>query len=95
MGVTYLLDTHVFLWLLGEPQRMPSDVLEDLASHSNRLLVSAASAMEVATKVRLGRLDQAGVVVDSWSARVADLRAEPAVDDGARPDGRVLAVGAP
>lgn len=57
MGVTYLLDTHVLLWLLSEPVRLPATVLGQLADASNGLLVSAASGLEIATKVRIGKLE--------------------------------------
>jgi len=74
--VTYLLDTHVFLWLLGAPSQVATDVRERLADPVNTLLVSAVSAMEVATKVRLGKLPSGRHLVSSWSDRVADLRAQ-------------------
>lgn len=76
MGVRFLLDTHVFLWLLGTPELVPAEVRKDLASPGNELLVSAVSAMEVATKVRLGKLETARHLVPTWSARVQDLRAQ-------------------
>lgn len=62
MGVRYLLDTRVLLWLCSSPERVPEEVLDDLADRRNTLLVSAASALEVATKVRLGKLDAPGLV---------------------------------
>lgn len=71
----YLLDTHVFLWLLGTPELVPDALRDDLAQPDNDLLVSAVSAMEVATKVRLGKLQPARHLVATWSARVQDLRA--------------------
>lgn len=51
-----LLDTHVFLWLLAEPERLGKqlDLLED---PSNQLLLSAASSWEIAIKAQIGRLD--------------------------------------
>lgn len=76
MGVKFLLDTHVFLWLLGTPELVPKDLRGELARRDNELLVSAVSAMEVATKVRLGKLDAASHLVATWSARVADLQAQ-------------------
>ncbi|MCF4121561.1 type II toxin-antitoxin system VapC family toxin [Antribacter sp. KLBMP9083] len=76
MGVTYLLDTHTLIWLLGAPHRVGADVRDELARGENRLLVSAVSAMEVATKVRLGKLDEAKFLVSTWEQRIADLRAE-------------------
>lgn len=70
----FLLDTHVLLWLFGDPTRVPESVRATLADPDNDLLVSAASAMEVATKTRIGKLD-AGPVVASWPARVASIGA--------------------
>lgn len=51
-----LLDTHVFLWLLAEPERL-GEHLGSLENTDNDLLVSAASSWEIAIKVQLGRLD--------------------------------------
>ncbi len=68
----YLLDTHVLLWLLGDPARVPEHVRHELADPAVTLLVSAASALEVATKQRLRKLD-VGDLVDFWSRRVAEI----------------------
>lgn len=75
MGVSYLLDTHVFLWLLGRPDNVPENARTVLADRQNQLLVSAVSALEVATKVRVGKLD-AAPVVSAWSARVGEAGAD-------------------
>jgi PIN domain nuclease of toxin-antitoxin system len=74
--VTYLLDTHVLLWLWGDPGRLASGFVAELARPTNRLLVSAVSAMEVATKTRLGRLELGRALVPTWPARVAEIAAE-------------------
>jgi PIN domain nuclease of toxin-antitoxin system len=75
VGMGYLLDTHVVLWLLAKPDLVPATVRDELAPGNVRLLVSAVSAMEVATKSRLGKLDGA-VLVATWGARMAELAAE-------------------
>lgn len=75
MGVTHLLDTHVLLWLIGDPGKLTDKVRSTLADRSNRLLVSAASAMEVATKTRIGKLSAPGLM-ESWSHRLADIGAD-------------------
>ncbi len=75
MGVTYLLDTHVLLWLIGDPGQLDEEQRGHLADRRNVLLVSAVSALEVATKVRLGELVAPGLV-DAWSRRIADIGAE-------------------
>jgi len=53
--VRLLLDTHVFLWLLAEPERLGSHI-HTLEDPGNQLLLSAASSWEIAIKVQLGRL---------------------------------------
>lgn len=71
--VRYLLDTHVLLWLLGSPARVSDHVRSVLADRTNDVLVSAVSALEVSTKVRLGKLPHGRPLVDSWSARVGEI----------------------
>jgi PIN domain nuclease of toxin-antitoxin system len=51
-----LLDTHVFLWWLVGDRRLSRRVRTLVADPSTVALVSAASAWEIATKVRIGRL---------------------------------------
>ncbi len=54
--MTYLLDTHVWLWLVAEPARIRPELLEELRDPGTRLLLSAASTWEIAIKWALGRL---------------------------------------
>lgn len=76
MGITHLLDTLVFLWLLTEPERVPDAVRASLDDPRNPLVVSAVSALEVATKVRLGKLVAPGLT-DAWNRQLANIGAEP------------------
>ncbi len=50
-----LLDTHVFLWLQTEPDRL-GEHLRLVEDRRNELLVSAASSWEIAIKYQLGKL---------------------------------------
>jgi PIN domain nuclease of toxin-antitoxin system len=75
VGVKHLLDTHVLLWLLSAPERISEPVRDALADRSNPLLVSAASALEIATKVRLGRLNAAELVT-TMGRRLEDIGAD-------------------
>lgn len=52
----FLLDTHVWLWLQTEPNRLPTDLLDELSTQDNDVFLSAASAWEIAIKHALGRL---------------------------------------
>jgi PIN domain nuclease of toxin-antitoxin system len=53
--VRLLLDTHIFLWLQTEPRRLGAH-LATVEDHRNELILSAASAWEIAIKYELGRL---------------------------------------
>lgn len=46
----YLLDTHIFLWLVISPERLSPAVQHTLESLANLVYVSAASVWEIAQK---------------------------------------------
>jgi PIN domain nuclease of toxin-antitoxin system len=54
-----LLDTHALLWWLEGSRRLSKRARAAIADESTEVLVSAASAWEIATKVRLGKLPSA------------------------------------
>lgn len=51
-----LLDTHALLWATLSPASLSRMASRIIADERNVILVSAASAWEIATKVRLGKL---------------------------------------
>lgn len=51
-----LLDTHVFLWAINEPNRLSPAAKTIIADADNTLFFSAASAWEIAIKTQLGKL---------------------------------------
>ena len=58
-----LLDTHAFIWWLDDDARLSARARRVLADGDNTVLLSSASAWEMATKVRLGKLrDRDGAV---------------------------------
>ena len=52
-----LLDTHLLLWALAEPDRLDATTKAVLEDASNEVLFSAASLWEIAIKAALGRFD--------------------------------------
>ena len=60
--VKVLLDTHVLLWAMVSPRLLSPKVAEMMDGEANAIYVSAASAWEIATKVRLGKLPGADFV---------------------------------
>jgi PIN domain nuclease of toxin-antitoxin system len=75
VGVSYLVDTHILIWLVGLGNRPSPDVETTLASAETTLFVSAVSSFEIATKVRRGKLDEARDLHDHWALRLRELRA--------------------
>lgn len=51
-----LLDTHALLWWLDGDRRLSAKARRAMASDANIIYVSAASAWEITTKARLGKL---------------------------------------
>lgn len=54
-----LLDTHALLWWLLDAPQLPAAPRDAIRQADTDVLVSAASAWEIATKHRLGKLPEA------------------------------------
>ena len=82
-----LLDTHAFLWWLTDSPRLSEPARQAIAAETNEVLVSAASAWEITTKHRLGRLPNAEAVARDVAGTIArqDFDELPiTVDDAAQ-----------
>jgi PIN domain nuclease of toxin-antitoxin system len=65
-----LLDTHTLLWWILDDRPLTRMARETIAETGNTMLVSAASAWEIAIKFRLGKLPSAGDLVSNFSSEV-------------------------
>jgi PIN domain nuclease of toxin-antitoxin system len=63
--VKLLLDTHAFLWWLGDDARLGPKARAAIASPENAVFVSAASAWEIAVKRAGGKLAAPGDIA-AW-----------------------------
>lgn len=82
-----LLDTHALLWWLAGSDRLSAVAHGAIADDANEILVSAASAWEIATKHRLGRLPGAAAVAEDVIGCLLDQGFQPlaiTVSDGER-----------
>ena len=61
-----LLDTHALLWWLDGDQRLSPTARSLIGDEKTVVLVSAASAWEIATKVRIGTLPGAVEVAEQF-----------------------------
>ncbi|MGE0120252.1 MAG: type II toxin-antitoxin system VapC family toxin [Dongiaceae bacterium] len=66
-----LLDTHAFLWWLDGDRRLPLRLRRLIGDDANAVYVSAATAWEIATKARLGKLPGATDVAADVGGAVA------------------------
>jgi len=55
--VRLLLDTHALIWALEDSESLSATAREVIVDLENQVLVSAASAIEIAIKVSLGKLE--------------------------------------
>lgn len=67
MGINYLLETHVLLWWFFDDPRLDILCREVIQNPNHRIFVSSASAWEIATKYRIGKLPEAKTIVDAYS----------------------------
>jgi PIN domain nuclease of toxin-antitoxin system len=65
-----LVDTHALIWAATETARLSARAVERIQDESVTLFVSAATAWEIATKVRAGRLPQAKELEENFVERV-------------------------
>ena len=66
-----LLDTHALIWWLAGDSALSMPARLAIADEANAVLVSAASAMEVATKFRIGKLPGAALLANDFERIVA------------------------
>ena len=82
-----LLDTHAFLWWVINDKRLSQAAGQAIADDDNDVLISAASAWEIATKHRKGKLPEAETLARDIAGAIADQDFEElavTVDDAAR-----------
>ncbi len=82
-----LLDTHAFIWWLAGSERLPQSARRAIVDEANEKLVSAASAWEITTKHRLGKLPSAEAVSLDVAGAIASQGFDElaiTVDDAAR-----------
>jgi PIN domain nuclease of toxin-antitoxin system len=69
--VRLLLDTHALIWWLAGDRHLPDVARDAIANEDNTVCVSAASAWEVTTKARLGKLPEALALAHDFARQIA------------------------
>ena len=60
-----LLDTHILLWWLADDPALPERVADAISGTDNSIIVSAATAWEIAIKKATGRLEAPDDLLDA------------------------------
>jgi PIN domain nuclease of toxin-antitoxin system len=70
-----LLDTHIFLWLNSEPEKVPPAAYDACCDPQNQLYLSHVSPWEIQIKQQLGKLELKAALPDliETQARENDL----------------------
>ena len=86
--MSFLLDTHIVLWWLSDDPLLPSAAREAIASADSEVLVSAATAWEIALKQAAGRLEAPADLLEAVEANdfeTLPITAAHAIAAGALP----------
>lgn len=65
-----LLDTHALIWAAQAPEKLPPVARDAIEDERNNVYVSAVSALEIATKYRLGKLDVSPTLAEHFVEEV-------------------------
>jgi PIN domain nuclease of toxin-antitoxin system len=73
--VKLLLDTHTFVWMVSQPQRVGQAAKALATPTENELLVSAATPWEMSIKFHSGKWPEVGPLLIGFQALVGQLNA--------------------
>jgi PIN domain nuclease of toxin-antitoxin system len=65
-----LLDTHTLIWAAQAPEKLPDIARTAIEDVRNTVYASAVSAMEIATKYRLGKLAVSPTLAEHFAVEV-------------------------
>jgi PIN domain nuclease of toxin-antitoxin system len=67
-----LLDTHAFLWWLSGDDQLSAAARSAIADEGNGIFISSASAWEITTKHRIGKLPGVAAIVTNLEGAIVD-----------------------
>lgn len=62
--MNYILDTHIFLWALFEPEKISKKIKSVMLDRKSTCYVSTISFWEISLKFALGKIDMGKVLPD-------------------------------
>lgn len=80
MKNSYVIDTHIFLWLIFNPQNINPKILAILEDTTNEVLICSTTLWEISIKFHLGKLDLYGLlpsnlpkVAENMSIKIVEI----------------------
>jgi PIN domain nuclease of toxin-antitoxin system len=65
--MSYLIDTHILLWWIFNDPKLYTPCRDIIRNPEHRIFVSSASAWEIATKYRIGKLPEVKQLLEEYS----------------------------
>jgi PIN domain nuclease of toxin-antitoxin system len=72
----YVIDTHIFLWLLFAPQKLPGKIVQIIQDPDNEVAITSISFMEISIKYNLGKLELEGATPEELPAMAKQMEIE-------------------
>lgn len=69
----YLLDTHILIWWLTEPQKIPTKTQKIIENRQNKIFVSSVSLWEIALKHDINKLTMPANFLDIIKQNYFDI----------------------
>ena len=60
----YLIDTHILLWSLTDPDKLASNIQQTLLNENNDIFLSQISIWEISLKSSIGKLVLKGMTIE-------------------------------
>jgi len=73
MGMSYLIDTHVLLWWVFNDPKLCIVSRDILTNPAHKIYVSSASAWEIATKYRIGKMPEAKQLLNDYETLLKQM----------------------
>jgi PIN domain nuclease of toxin-antitoxin system len=74
MAEIFLLDTHTVVWTALAPEELSHRARSVIEDDGNKILFSPVTAMEIATKVRIGKFELARPLARGFSGQMTARR---------------------
>lgn len=69
----YIIDTHIFLWLLFDPEKVDTKKLQILQNPKNKVYITNISFWEISLKYALGKLELNGISPEELSDKAQKM----------------------